>query len=113
MNSIRIFEPKVTMFTTTVEIPVRDLRVDGIANGKDVYEANKIFTNMLNTYKDPNIKKDCELCCRTLKWAYTCNGSLKSIINIIGDNKAIVFVFSFNDLENLLDFTNNLKVNVG
>jgi len=43
MNSIRIFEPKVTMFTTTVEIPVRSLRVDGIANGKDVGILHDIF----------------------------------------------------------------------
>ena len=109
MENIRILATKAT---AKIEIPVKELMLNSSFNGKDIYEVQNIFSDMLNAEMNFDIKSDYELCCRTLKWAYTCNAKLKSIVNVIGDSKAVIFELSFSDVNDLTEFTDNLSVNV-
>ena len=113
MTGIRIMAPKATTFTTTVEVPVRKLMVgNNLTDGKDIFEVEHAFTEMTHTQNDSVMKSDYDLCRLTLKWAYSCNASLESVSNVLGKNKAVKFVFSFNDMNNLTDFVKDLRVNV-
>lgn len=111
MAKIHIIEPKAKDFATTIAVPMHESIVT-FAN-KDIYHWEDIFIGLRDNALNDTDKRDYDRCRATIKWAYTCNASLKKVTNSADDyGTTIEFTFSFFSLEDLNEFVNNLCANV-
>ena len=106
--------PIATMFATNVNVPVEVIQIEGKFNScKDISEIESRFTELTNNAPEKSLeKRDYDLCRATIKWANTCNAYLESISMHIGDKRAVCFMLFFADLDDMVDFVNNLSTNV-
>lgn len=102
--------PKATLFTTTVEIHVRNLKFKYKLKGLDINEMERTFTAMTN-YELLNsaVRPDYNTIRLTLKWAIACNGKLHSVTNT---KTTVTFTFSFTSLNSMVLFVKDLNTNV-
>jgi len=112
MSRIRSLEPSPLYFTTTVAVPITkpiSLNITGLTIKKLEENFIKLRDNASSYYEKCGYNR----CRATLKWAASCNGSLKEIANSTDlDWTIIQFTFSFSTLTELIEFTNNLKEHV-
>lgn len=112
MARIRIIEPKAVSFATTIAVPMHKGIL--IPANKDIYHWEKTFIGLRDTATNATDKRDFDRCRATIKWAYSCNASLEKVTNSADAyGKTVEFTFAFATIENLNEFVNNLRVNVG
>lgn len=109
MSRNKTVKPNVISFTTTIEIPISEPIV--LFANKDIQFWKNRFLSMQANSKSIIQKSIYDTCYATLKWADQCFASLEKIYNDVDSygNCNLKFIFSFTDIEALVEFVQFIK----